>query len=182
MMNLYKSHVLSYLESKTPALYHASKTTLEPLDNIQRRFLREMNVTSDAALCHFNLAPLNARRDMAMLGLIHRTTLGIGPPHFCEWFTFANGPTTRTTRRRTRQHPWQLHDPVDSSHTELLKRSVFGLIRVYNELDYDIVNTCSVQVFQHHLQDKLKRLADSDPENWERAYDPERYRTHRRAA
>ena len=42
MMQLYKSHVLSFLESATPALYHASKTTLLSLDNLQRRFLREV--------------------------------------------------------------------------------------------------------------------------------------------
>ena len=40
----------------------------------------------DAALHEFNLAPLESRRDMAMLGLIHRTLLGQGPPQFQQWF------------------------------------------------------------------------------------------------
>ena len=181
MMQLYKSHVLSYLESATPALYHASKTTLLPLDNLQRRFLREVGgVTPDAALCNFNLAPLNTRRDIAMLGVIHRAALRKGPKHFHEWFVpVPPAPTTLVTRRRTRAHRWQLHDLVDSNHTELLKRSVFGLIRIYNELEENVVNTRSVKDFQHNLQNKLKELAENNTESWELTYDPEHYRRPR---
>ena len=181
MMNLYKCHVLSYLESSTPALYHASKTTLDPLDNLQRRFLREVGgVTPDATLCNLNLAPLNSRRDIAMLGLIHRAALRQGPQHFREWFVPAPpAPTTLVTRRSTRAHRWQLHDLVDSDHTELLKRSVFGLIRVYNELEQNIVDTRSVKEFQHNLQNKLKQLAENNTEGWELTYDPEHYRRPR---
>ena len=35
---------------------------------------------------HSNIAPSNARRDIAILGSIHRAVLRIGPPQFCDLF------------------------------------------------------------------------------------------------
>ena len=68
----YKTKILSYLEYRTPANYHA--------DGVQTKLLREMGLSDEDALSKFHLAPLTSRRDMAMLGLIHRTVLGMGPP------------------------------------------------------------------------------------------------------
>ena len=75
----YKSRVLSYLEYRTPAVYHACKTVLHRLDAVQRSFIREIGISAEDALLHFNLAPLEARRDIAMLGVIHRAVLKQGP-------------------------------------------------------------------------------------------------------
>ena len=68
-MNLYKSHVLTYLESNTAAYYHAAQTHLSLVDHVQEVLLRELHVTEEEALLHYNLAPLSTRRDCAMLGL-----------------------------------------------------------------------------------------------------------------
>ena len=46
----------------------------------------EVGVDEVTALAEFHLAPLQVRRDIAMLGLIHRTALGKGPPPFAEHF------------------------------------------------------------------------------------------------
>ena len=79
---LYKAHLLSYLEYRTPAIYHAKREALQKLDRVQSKLLSDIGVDEVTALIEFNLAPLSARRDMAMLGVIHRTVLGKGPPHF----------------------------------------------------------------------------------------------------
>ena len=79
--------MLSYLEYRTPAVYHATCTVLGPLDRLQDSFLRKAGVTTLEGLMVFNLAPLAARRDMAMLGLIHRTVLGKGPEQFRNFFS-----------------------------------------------------------------------------------------------
>ena len=71
LVQVYKSKVLSFVEYRTPAVYHAAKTTLAGIDAMQRRFLRECGLSDEDALLHFNLAPLETRRDIAMLGLIH---------------------------------------------------------------------------------------------------------------
>ena len=78
MVNLYKSKVLSYIEGKTAAIYHVAATQLMRVDKIQKHFLASVGLTELEALCNFRLAPLSSRRDMALLGLIHRTVLGGG--------------------------------------------------------------------------------------------------------
>ena len=83
---LYKAHLLSYIEYRTPAIYHALRKELQKVDAIQDRFLREAGVSTVEALMHFNLAPLSMRRDIAMLGMLHRAKLGIGPPQLCTLF------------------------------------------------------------------------------------------------
>ena len=80
----YKAHLLSFLEYQTPAIYHCRRDFLENLDRAQEKFLGKAGVTEAEALINFNLALLAARRDMAMLGLLHRTVVGKGPPHFKE--------------------------------------------------------------------------------------------------
>ena len=86
LMTSYKARVLSYLEYRTPAIYHGAATLLEGVNAIQKRFLREIGMTPEEALMKFHSAPLTARRDMAMLGIIHRSVLGLGPDHFNEHF------------------------------------------------------------------------------------------------
>ena len=83
---LYKARVLSYLEYRTAAVYHAMDTALLPLNAVQERFLRKVGVSELEALMVFNLAPLATRRDMAMLGVVHRAALRKGPSHFWKFF------------------------------------------------------------------------------------------------
>ena len=66
----YKQQVLTYIEYRTGAIYHATKTVLCLLDDLQTRFLRELGITAEAALFDFSLAPLPIRRDIALLGFI----------------------------------------------------------------------------------------------------------------
>ena len=88
---LYKAHALSYLEFRTPTIYHARREALSKLDTVQTRFLREAGVDEVAALMHFSLAPLRMRRDIAMLGVLHRAALGVGPPQLKEMFSLRHG-------------------------------------------------------------------------------------------
>jgi len=63
LVMLYKSHLLSFIEYRTPAVYHATLAVLSRLDAVQNRFLRDVSIDDVAALVHFNLAPLAVRRD-----------------------------------------------------------------------------------------------------------------------
>ena len=62
---LYKAHLLSFLEYRTPAIYHATRDVLARLDAVQSRFLTNAGVSKVDALVHFHLAPLSVRRDIA---------------------------------------------------------------------------------------------------------------------
>ena len=155
---LYKAHMLSYLEYRTPAIYHAKRDVLQKLDMIQSKFLNHCGVDETAALIVFNLAPLAARRDIAMLGLIHRTALGKGPQHFKE--LFERGSNGR------------LVDPRQSIGGELVKRSALGLIAIYNFLPDRCTQLRSVKLFQAELQTILKELAAEGCSDWADAFSP----------
>ena len=79
MITQYKTRILGFVEYRTAGIYHCVDSLLHDIDHIQVRFLRQLGVTQEEALLDFHLAPLNARRDMGMLGFIHRTVLGVGP-------------------------------------------------------------------------------------------------------
>ena len=111
LIGLYKAHLLSYLEYRTSAIYHAATSALAALDNVQSRFLRDAGVTEEEALLEFNLAPLPTRRDMAMLGVIHRASLGKGPQQFGAFFKPAEAKKEHpATRRQERRHSRQLQE------------------------------------------------------------------------
>ena len=144
----------------TPAVWHAAKSVVELLDNAQKRFLRELDLTEKEALLRYNLAPLSCRRDMAALGLIHRAALGKGPAHFRKWFTASTNQVAYDTRYQGGRHTKQLYDYlIAGAHTEVFRRSLFGRVRVYNGLPQRAVDAGTVKLFQRRLQEKLQELA-----------------------
>ena len=168
LVNLYKSRVLSFLEYRTPAVYHATCTVLGPLDRVQESFLRNAGVTALEGLMEFNLAPLATRRDMAMLGLVHRTVLNKGPEQFKEFFFPAARRSYNSTRlgRRRQQHGAQLTDWRERTHLNVIRRSALGLIAVYNLLPADVVKLTGVKEFQRALQELVKKRAVENCEDW----------------
>ena len=84
-VSLFKGRVLPFIEHRTPAIYHAADSLIKRVDSIQRHFLDKLGITEHAALFDYGLAPLRVRRDIALLGLIHRTVLGGGVCHFDEF-------------------------------------------------------------------------------------------------
>lgn len=86
MVFLFKTHILSFIEYRTPAWYHASETALRPVNRILTSFLAGLGVPAVEALLKYDLAPLSTRRDIAMLGVIHRSVLGLGPELLRQFF------------------------------------------------------------------------------------------------
>ena len=76
LMRLYKANVLSFIESGVAGYFHAAPSTLECIDRVQRRFLRRIGLTDEQALLDFRLAPLKVRREIGILGFLHRVILG----------------------------------------------------------------------------------------------------------
>ena len=105
-----------------PAVYHVRRDNLGRLDNVQSQFLRDAGIDEASALLTFNLAPLSTRRDIAMLGVIHRTVLGLGPPHFQKHFKLATAGTGRHSRH--------LEDPRQEYRARIVCRTVLGVVAV----------------------------------------------------
>jgi len=159
LIGLYKAHVLSYLEYRTPAIYHATRAVIYRLDNVQTRFLKDVGVGEATALMDFHLAPLSSRRDIAMLGVIHRTVLGKGPGQFREFF-------------KRQQHSSNLLDPRITTKSPLVKRSALGLVAIYNLLPPAIRAAKSVAAFQKGLQDCIMKFAASGFPQWSEVLSP----------
>ena len=175
MFQQFKSHVLPNLEYPTPAIYHASASNLDKLNAVQRSFLRDMSVSEEVALTDksFNLAPLSMRRDIAMLGVIHRAVLKQGPKQLHKWFfvvTPGAKPGTRSCSQKSRSR--QVFDYTSGSQSEFLRRSAFGLTFVYNSLPEKTVLTKSVKAFQRELQTEVKRRVENGLPDWAYLYDP----------
>ena len=170
MVQQYKTHILPYLEFATPAVYHATATALDRMNKLQTNFLKELGLTPLKALQKYKLAPLSTRRDIALLGVLHRIVLGEGPPQFARWFYPAQLPAhsyeTRLQEAK-RKHGKQLHDYLDENQTALLRRSPLGLPRVYNELEPKTVACKTVRGFQKALQAQVLKEAEGGNEEWE---------------
>jgi hypothetical protein len=160
LVTKYKQQILSYIEYRSAAIYHATCTALSRIDKMQDNFLRELGITRESALMEFNLAPLAMRRDIALLGLLHRSALGDGPAQFREFF-------------KRRQSSYRLEDPFVSQHpSPLMKRSIWGLVSVYNTLG-GALQCAAVKDFQGMLQSRAKRVvAGSLVADWETLYSP----------
>ena len=63
---------------------------------------------------------MEARRDIAMLGVVHQTALGKGSKHFKEFFKMDGGG--------------RMEDPRKSIGGKFVKRSALGLPGIYNML------------------------------------------------
>ncbi len=176
LFRLYKTQVLSYMESGTPALYHAAPSVLDRVDRVQRRFLRELDHTEEAALQNFRLAPLNARRDMAMLGALHKVNLGTAPTQLSSLFPPRGAPPVdphhwaQRLRALRPLHNRQLYTAATHYSTDVFQRSLFGLVHLYNRLPQHMVDTNSVKLFQRKLQWGLRKWAEGGASDWQHLY------------
>ena len=156
MFRLYKAQILSFIESRTAGIHFAAASNLSCIDRIQRRFLSEMNVSEADALIAWNLAPLECRRHIAMLGFLYRVAWGIAPDNLCELFKWkAPAGITGYLRGLSSRHAWQFEEPINSMgsrHTDAVARSAFGSTIVWNKLPVEIVSCPSIKLFQRSLQ------------------------------
>ena len=175
LVHLYKAQVLSFIESSTPGIYHAAASVLDRVDRVQRRFLREVGLDERTGLRDYRLAPLPARRDMAMLGTLHKVTLDIAPPQLAALFPRKGVVVEHMYAHRMRNwrplHNKQLHSFADIDSTETMRRSLFGLVHGYNFLPQRAVKCNTVKSFQKTLQNALKMHASrSNNDDWHRLY------------
>ena len=176
MFHQFKTHILPIIEAVTSAVYHASQTHLNRLDGILKSFLFHFNVSDEEALLNFNLAPLCVRRDFAMLGLLHKCVLGIAHPDLQGLFPMQGDDDSSykyDTRLQTKRHSKQLRESCFAYHSDHMRHSLFGLLKIYNLLDTSIVDSSNVKLFQRRLALKLKATCGSP--NWKLLFSPRRF-------
>ena len=146
---------------------------------MQLSFLRAVGLSESEAFVNFNMAPLQMRRDLSILGALHKCGTGTAHPELQAVF-----PPEKTLENtgswhyfkvpNPLKHPHQLHNFKDIKKPRPLwmKRSAFGLIDVYNELDPSIVAIADVSLFQRELQNRAKELCKNHFEEWRWVYSP----------
>ena len=139
IMTLFKSRVLGYIEYRTPAIYHASAASLSQIDAIHKRLLRAVGITQEEALLNFRLAPLHTRRDMGMMGVIHRSVIGEGPGQFAKFFVRMTASNHTNGRENQRRHDKQLVTHRKGKYLDVMGHSILGLIDIYNLLPQWII-------------------------------------------
>ena len=175
LVNQFKTHVLCVLESCTAAVYHAADTTLEPLDRVLTSFLKDLGLSAAEAFLHYNLAPLALRRDLAMLGLLHKCNLGLAHPQLQALYPQVTLPRGQhRTRLSEQRHGHQLLERCKGHFLETTRRSVFGLVRVYNFLPEEAVSATTVEAFQATLTALARHRCARGEEDWEHCYSPRR--------
>ena len=171
--------MLSFIEYRTAAIYHSCSSSLASLDLVQDKLGEAAGMTREEPLKVCRLAPLSSRRDIALLGLIHRCVLGKGPSHFREFFRAdvdANEGGRRQHRLQLQEHScghWSDFVFPGSRPATYIANSMLGLVSVYNKLPASIVETCgSVSSFQASLQSILEDRAETGAANWADTFSP----------
>ena len=114
------------------------------LNDMQRKFVREIGLTIDDAFLRFGLAPLELRRDIAAHGFLHKIQLGLMHPDFDSIFPRTT-VTPLPTRLGSRQHGRQFQEFTGNSY--YFNQSVFGAVKVYNILPGYVVAAGAVNDF-----------------------------------
>ena len=113
-----------------------------------------------------------------MLGIVHRTVLGKGPPQFKEFFQFQGTNANPNGRECKRRHTKQLVTHREGKFLDLLSHSALGLCDVYNLLPDYVAEAGDISDFQARLQTMIKEAASSGCDGWHELLSP-RISTHR---
>jgi len=178
MTNQYKTHVWGYAEYQNGCIAHAAPYKLERLENIHRHFLDEIEITEQVALLDYNFAPPVLRRDIRLLGLIHKRAVALAHPAFSLLLPLA--PASWYTCRFPPRHNKQLDNgrsKVVFRHA-IFNRSLFGLVDIYNRLPQEIVDRASVKEFQHDLTCVAKQRCEDNIPDWRLSFNAHFHSDH----
>ena len=133
----------------------------------------QLNLSHTTEFLDFNLAPLNLRRDIAMLGLLHKCALGTAHSRLRKPFPRVPTPQPiHNTRHSKRRHTHQLKEHCTNNFLEVMRQSIFGLVRVYNFLPQQVIDAPSVTVFQRTLTSLAKDASLKLIEDWSTVFSP----------
>ena len=173
LVKQFKTHVWCILEGNVGGFYHACDTILGRLDQVQESFERALDFAPGETFFAYNLIPLTTRRDIAMLGFIFRCAEGLAPEALQLLFPGASQVGhCYPTRFREDRHPIQLEELRTGTHHALLRRSVFGLVRIWNRLPAEVVMAKNIEKFQSGLTDMVRTASRRGVQEWARLFSP----------
>ena len=64
------------------AYFHVVSSQLDKIVQVQRSFLHKLNISEACAFLEYNFAPTELRRNIAILGMLHKRVIGKCHPSF----------------------------------------------------------------------------------------------------
>ena len=170
MVIQYRTHILSLVECHTGAIYHTCDSTLREIDKLQDDFLQTVGLNDKDAFLNWNLAPLALRRDIAILGFLHKCNLRLTHPSVCDFFRVGQiagrilPAGSGLPHRHTR--PMESHRSLVRFQQSLYERSILNMVNVYNLLPQAFVEAPSVTEFQSKLTAVCREKCKYNDNNW----------------
>ena len=158
----FKTHIWGLCEHHNGAIYHAAQSHLGRLDNMQRGFLHELGISEKDAFLNHNFAPLSLRREIELLGFLHKRVLNQCHPAIAATLPFA----THTTNPEWHTRQLYNHSYETPCRVELFKRSILALVGIYNRLPQNCVDSPNVMIFQRTLTRMAKAFCEHDHPRW----------------
>ena len=143
LIQQYKTHVWGILEHHNGAILHSSETVLAKIDRMQRSFVSELLLTEEDAFVMYNFGPPRLRRDIGILGFLHKRVLEQCHPGVIHLL-----PLTAPA-----WHNKQIESNLDKCILRhgMYWRSLWGYIHIYNRLPQAFIDLNTVSEFQSAL-------------------------------
>ena len=170
----YKTHIWGHAEYQNAAICHAVPSLLAQIDAMQRRYLHELHLTEEVAFLDHNFLPPRTRRDVAMLGLIHKRVLGTAHPAFAFLLPWS---TASSVHCRHNKQLYSGRDKCIGNHA-LFHRSILGRADMYNRLSQRLVDIDNIKMFQSELTQIIRNRCERNIPTWQSTFDPSRFDIH----
>jgi len=161
LIDQFKAHIWGLMEAHSGGIFHAATSILAQFDNSQRHFVEEIGETEANVFLKFNFAPPTLRRNIAMLGMIHKKVLGK-----CHPSSDALLPPKGFVEEGRHSKQIYPHWNEVKAHRALFNRSIFGMVDIYNNLPQTFVDTQTVSEFQSKLTDIAKLRCERMDLEW----------------
>ena len=169
---LFKCHVLPIIEWCCCTYFHATDTLLRKVDGVLGSFAYDLGISRRDLFLRHGLMHTRLRRDIAMLGLLYKCAVGNAHRMLQELFPRVTAHTSHNSRLQNGKHNLQLQERLFLPHNLLCRRSLYGLVRIFNVLPPSVVHVAHVTHFQTNLTRMAKRACEDDMEDWFRLFSP----------
>ena len=161
----FKTHIWGLMECHNGGIFHASTTVLEKLDAVHYKFLRDIGIHPNEAFLNFNFGPPNLRRNIGILGLLHKRVLGLSHPMFQSLLPFASDVPGAHDQNG---HSRQLYSHLPEVHFQLVLfcRSIFAMTYVYNKLPQEVIDCKTVSSFQSSVTKITRKACENGDPDW----------------
>ena len=138
---------------------------LPKFDDVQRHFLQDVELSEETAFVDLSFAPPTLRRNIGMLGLLHKRVLGKSHPDFQDLVLFFNAhfgfAVAGLHNKQLYSHALEV-----TAHVGLFRCSVFAMVDVCNHLLQEVIDCASVSAFQTQLTQIAREHSMNSMPNW----------------